>query len=422
MLHRNPLVHNYIVNLLDAAFFGIGIGFASWGTIFPLFISKFTNAQILIGLIPAIHAVGWTGPQLFLAGIVARQKRYKPFVMWMTMNERIPILIMAGVAWYATKLGVAPVLALTFTMLAWQGLGGGFTANPWQSMIAKIFPPNQRGTFLGLQAAVANITMAIGALYAGILLEALPFPANYAVCFAIAAMGLFLSWGILGMTIEQSHDTINNETPLEAKALFRHISKIWNRDGNFRLFMVIRNLSQFGAMGFAFFIVYINQQFKIGEAAVGELTAVLFISQVLGNLTLGWLGDRIGNRIILIAGAIFGALATLLAILAPDHTWFFMVMPLMGIANVTAWTIMMSMTLHFGSEHERPVYIGMANTLVAPSTIAAPVIGGLLADFAGFEVTFWTGFAFWLVTIGYLVTLKDPARNKSFEPNPKEVV
>ena len=55
MLHRNPLVHNYIVNLADGALFGIGIGFASWGTIFPLFISKFTDAQTLIGLIPAIH-------------------------------------------------------------------------------------------------------------------------------------------------------------------------------------------------------------------------------------------------------------------------------------------------------------------------------------------------------------------------------
>jgi hypothetical protein len=28
-----------------------------------------------------------------------------------------------------------------FLFLTWQGLGGGFTANPWTSMISKIIPP-----------------------------------------------------------------------------------------------------------------------------------------------------------------------------------------------------------------------------------------------------------------------------------------
>lgn len=413
MRQRNPLLFNYIVNLVDAAFFGIGIGFASWGTIFPLFISKFTDAQTLIGLIPAIHAVGWTGPQLFLAGIVARQKRFKPFVLWMTGNERIPLLLMAGVAWFATQLGATPTLAMTFVILSWQGLGGGFTANAWQSMIAKIFPPNQRGTFIGVQAAVANVTMAIAAIYAGKLLEALPFPTNYAVTFLIAAAGLILSWLALSLTIEPAHDTSNNETPLEFRALFTHIGKIWQRDRNFRLFMLIRNLIQFGSMGFAFFIVYVVRRFKIGEAAAGELTAVLFTSQVIGNLTLGWLGDRIGNRLILIGGALLGAFTTGLALWAPTIDWFFLVMALVGISNVAAWTITMTMTLQFGSETERPVYIGLANTLVAPSTIVAPIIGGWLADLAGFGLTFWIGIIFWIITALVLFFLKEPSVNES---------
>ena len=37
----------------------------------------------------------------------------------------------------------------------------------------------------------------------------------------------------------------------------------------------------------------------------------------------------------------------------------------------------------FGSEAERPVYIGLSNTLIAPATILAPVLGGLIADLAG---------------------------------------
>jgi MFS family permease len=194
------------------------------------------------------------------------------------------------------------------------------------------------------------------------------------------------------------------------RALFAHIRTIWNSDGNFRLFMAIRNLFQFGSMGFAFFIVYVVRRFNIGEAAAGELTAVLFTSQVIGNLSLGWLGDRVGNRIILIGGALLGVLATGLALWAPTFRWFFLIMVLVGIANVAAWTITMSMSLQFGKESERPVYIGMSNTLVAPSTIIAPVIGGWLADQAGFWLTFWTGIVFWLGAIVVLFFLKDPTQ------------
>ena len=36
--------------------------------------------------------------------------------------------------------------------------------------------------------------------------------------------------------------------------------------------------------------------------------------------------------------------------------------------------------LEFGEEEDRPAYIGLANTLIAPFTFLAPVLGGWLAD------------------------------------------
>ncbi len=46
------------------------------------------------------------------------------------------------------------------------------------------------------------------------------------------------------------------------------------------------------------------------------------------------------------------------------------------------------MTLRFGTPRDRPTYIGLANSLVAPATFLAPLIGGWLADSYGFSVTF----------------------------------
>jgi MFS family permease len=48
----------------------------------------------------------------------------------------------------------------------------------------------------------------------------------------------------------------------------------------------------------------------------------------------------------------------------------------------------MTMTLEFGSESDRPAYIGLANTLISPIAIIAPLLGGWLADNTGYPITF----------------------------------
>src|SRR5512137_2261834 len=102
---RASLKYNVIVNLLDGAFFGAGWGFGSFGTIIPLFVSQMTDSALLIGLIPAIHAVGWQLPQLFMAGAVSRLRRYKPMVMWLTIHERLPFLGLVLIALFLGILG-----------------------------------------------------------------------------------------------------------------------------------------------------------------------------------------------------------------------------------------------------------------------------------------------------------------------------
>jgi hypothetical protein len=43
------LKYNVTVNLLDGAFFGLGMGFASFVAILPLFVGTLTTSAMLIG-------------------------------------------------------------------------------------------------------------------------------------------------------------------------------------------------------------------------------------------------------------------------------------------------------------------------------------------------------------------------------------
>src|SRR6266498_5130609 len=161
---RKHLRYNVTVNLIDGGFFGLALGFASFSTILPLFVASMTKSATLIGLVPAIHGAGWLLPQLFTANYTARLRRYKQTVLMATIHERVPFVGFAIIALFLPTIGTQAGLIISFILLAWQGLGGGFTANSWTSMISKIIPPESRGTFFGLQAAVANIFISVAAI------------------------------------------------------------------------------------------------------------------------------------------------------------------------------------------------------------------------------------------------------------------
>jgi MFS family permease len=409
---RKDLRYNVAVNMADAIFFGAALGFGSFGTIIPLFVSQFTTSAILIGLVPAIHAVGWQLPQLFTANKVASLRRYKPFVLVMTINERLPFIGFALVAWFMYALGPQTALILTFLFLIWQGFGAGFTANAWQSFIAKIIPGEFRGTFFGGQAAAANVFISLCAVGAGFLLEKVVLPLNFTLTFLIAFFFLVLSWFALALSREPE-DT-EKVIPEKLPSIWRGSREILERDRNFSWFLAARLLSMFATVGFTFYIIYCLRYFNMDAVTAGFLTATLTLSQTVANAGMGWLGDRWGHRTMLILGSVAVSLSAGLAWFAPTLNWFYVVFILAGIANVAIWTIGMAMTVEFGTETERPVYIGLANTLVAPITILSPLFGGWIADTLGFKTTFAISVFAGLITAGVLwLFVTDPRRGTS---------
>ncbi len=411
---RRHLKFNIAANLADGALFGFGWGFGSIGTILPLFVSRMTTSALLIGLIPAIHAVGWQLPQLFMANAVSRLRRYKPMVMLITVNERLPYLGLALIALFLVTLGNTAALVLTFIMLIWQGVGSGFTANPWQSLIAKIIPSDWRGTFIGVQAALSNILMSISAVAAGFILDRMRDPINFSLCFVLTAAGMGLSLIVFSLTREP----VDNEKtiPERQTSFWKGGMELLRRDRNFSAFLLVRFLAQFSMMGFAFYIVYGLQRFGMSDLTAGVLTAALTITQTVANALMGWLGDRLGHRTMLVAGSIATILSSLLAWGAPSIGWLFPVFILCGLANVAYWTIGMAITAEFGNEETRPTYIGLSNTLVAPATIIAPLLGGWIAEAAGFQTTFMVSAIGGVVIVGMLFWLvRDPRPRKALK-------
>jgi MFS family permease len=392
---QKDLKHNVIVNMADGTFFGFGLGFSSFTTMLPLFVSTLTGSALLIGLVPAIHNMGWQLPQLFTAHKISRMPQFKPYVVLMTIQERIPFLGLALVAFLLPTIGKTAALIATFILLIWQGLGGGLTANAWQNMIGKIIPSEFRATFFGFQSAGSNLLASVGAIAAGYLLENVSTPTNFMYCFLITSGLMGISYFFLTFTRETN--TPAPEVEVSGGDFWRNVKTILDKDVPFRWFIISRMAMQFGMMAQAFYIIYAIRVHNLSLSEAGVMTGVLFITQVAANPILGWISDKWSRSTVLEGGALAIGAASLLAWIAPNATWFYVVIILSGMASTAFWTIGIAISLEFGTDIERPTYVGLSNTLISPSTILAPLIGGWLADFNGFATTFITATVFAIV-------------------------
>jgi len=108
---------------------------------------------------------------------------------------------------------------------------------------------------------------------------------------------------------------------------------------------------------------------------------------------------------VLMVGAAALSLSAMIAWLAPSYTWFYLAFMLAGIAYVTVWATQMVVTLQFARNDQRPAYIGLSNTITAPSALLSPILGGWLAGQAGYPATFWIAVVSAILTLGMLQSM-----------------
>jgi MFS family permease len=219
-------------------------------------------------------------------------------------------------------------------------------------------------------------------------------------------------FSFISIALTREESVAPTTTPTKDEMSFRgKLRVILRTDKDFRVYLLSRMLTQFATMGFAFYTIYAVSEFGVDVRLIGFLTGLLLFTEFAVNPLMGWLGDRRGHLLTLQIGIIATIASVLLAMGAQSVAWFFPIFILAGIANVAAWTVPLSMTLEFGSESQRPAYIGLANTLVAPSTFIAPILAGLLIDNVSYQVAFLASAIAGIATLLVLVMgVKDPRK------------
>ena len=369
---------NFTFNLLDGAFYWFGSSFISATTIFPLFISKLTPSLIPIGLVSVITSAGWFIPQLFSARVVERITKMKSVIVgWGAILERLPFWLMIISAVLASR---HPTLALILFLicLLWFNLGAGIVAPSWMALLEKIFSPEKRGSFLGLTVFVGAGMGMLGSIASAYILESLTFPRSFIILFTIAAFFMTLSWLSLAFVREPigKHATLDQDWKTYRKDLL-HILKV---DHNFRRYIISNVLITLGSMGVGFLTVSAIQRFQVSDAVVGLYSLAMLFGQMLGNLLLGRLADKRGNKLSLEISLMASVIAFALAIFMPSPTIYFVVFALVGVNAGSAIGSAMLIVWEFCDSTRVPTYSGLANTTRGIMSLIAPLIATQIAS------------------------------------------
>jgi MFS family permease len=384
---RAHLHHNVMALGADYALFVIGLSFASAWTILPAFALHLGAPNVVVGAIPAVMTTGWLFPALFTAGHTESLKRRMPFVLRYTIWERVPFLVLALVAF--TIADRMPALALALVLLSLVAITGvgGLLMPAWMDVVGRTVPTRLRGRFFAFSGLAAGVGGLVGSFATSRVLEAVAAPSSYGVCFLVAAV--FMAASFVALAAVREPEAPVTSSPVGLSAYLRRVPGLLRRDRNFSWFLTARACLVLGTMASGFFTVYGLRVHAAPVRWVGVFTTMLFAGQVAGTLALGWVADRAGHCRVLLIGSVAMVAANVLATSAPTLGPFALVFALTGVFQAAANTSNMTVLLEFApTPDERPTYIGLGTTFLAPVALGAPPAAGLMADAQGFEVVF----------------------------------
>lgn len=405
---------NFTVNTADFALYCFALSFTSLMTILPAFVNKFTSSNFVIGIIPTINVLGWLLPQLLAARYVEKFSRKKKFILIVGIGERLPWLFIALGVFLLSKASAAWNLLSFFIFYSSFCFSGGVNTPAWLDMMSKVIPERKRGRFFGLSSFIGNGMGVLGALFTGYLLERIVFPGNYAACFMLTFVFTSISLGFFALNKESAYPVV--KAPSTLRNYLSQLVVIARENRNYLFFLIATVITCFSGMASSFFTVHAINNLNLPGGEIGRFTAISLFFQTVTNPMWGYMGDRWGHKRLTEVGVIGMILSSFIAVFANSAVLFYLVFAITGASLSAATIARLSIVLEFSKPEERATYIGLTNTVKAPFSAVAPILGGILGD--RFQLPFVFLITSGIVFIGLIVFIfgvKEPRTQISLE-------
>ena len=407
-VQRN-LTRNYLAHLVHGMLSQTGFRLLNAPTFMPAYIMLLSGgSNMAVGLSSALQSFGMTLTPMIGANLIEHRKHVLPvaFSTGWGMRGMILAISLSGL--------ILPAPWSLWALMLFLGVFGlfqGMQGVIFNFLMAKLIPSSKRGRLTGMRNFLAGIISAVVAWISGqFLVGNTPTAAGYSYTVLLAFVLTSIGLSALTAVREPEPPTVRPKEDLRTR--LAQIPALLRNDRAFTRYFAARALATMGRMAMPFYILHEGHTATLSGATLGILTIAFTLSGTISNLFWGPIGDRKGFRISFLASIALWVASTLLLMLVSGNLPVTVLVFIgIGAAVQGFQNASQNMTLEFGSRHDLPVRIAIANTASELAGTIGPLLGGVLAAVAGYQSVFLVSIVF-LVLGGAVVARYVPEPRK----------
>ncbi len=420
---KAPVPHlrrNFTVGVVNGAMFIFAETLLDPNLVLAWFLSRLEAPNLLLALVPPMRDGLWFLPQLFVSQGMRNRVYYLGLYRQMALVRAAGAFAMALGVWLTAPHPTRMLLAF-FVPYFIISLASGISGLPFMEIVGKTIPSRQRGVFFAARLFFGGLLgLAASGLVHWLLEEraGLPFPYNVASLFLIFAVFTSIGMAVFAMVVEPPSPTPDGHRPhLPWREAIR---ALWRRPA-YRFFLSARVSLMWAAIAAPFFTAYAVRDLQVPDAMIGLYLGFNVGASLLSNLLWSWISVRRGHHAVLEGATVCGVLSVLWALMVgplsrpwPDLAGGLM-LPVFALSGAYASGAAiggMALLLEIAPGHDRPLTIGLTNTLLGIALLLT-ALGGLIADLVGYRGLFALSFGFYTLALGLLWGLR-----RAMEPSP----
>lgn len=394
-------------NFIKVQIDGIAIGLANAASPFlPVFLTRLNASNFQVGLLTSMPAL--TG--LLLAIPIGRFLQTRPQIVPWYSRARLAV-VSAFAATGLAALLVPEKQLVTTVLLIWAlvTIPQTIVAVAFSVVMNAVAGPTRRYELMSRRWSVLGLTTAITVAVVGQVLVWLDFPFNYSAVFIGLSLAGLASY-YFSSRIDLPEATVPPQVPSHSwREGLRNYSHLVKGQPDFIRFSIQRFVYLTGTMlAVPIFPLYYVREVKASDAAIGAIstaqTAVLLIGYFLWTQRSRMRGSRFVLLRTTLAVAIYPALVSI-----TDQVW--LIALLAGVAGI----FQAGIDLVFFDELMKTVpaeysatFVSLAQSLQYFSSVFAPLIGTLLANYIGLSGALLVSAAIRLLGFGMFAFWRGP--------------
>jgi hypothetical protein len=371
------------------------------------FVAQLGASPLIIGLLVPIANGGWFLPQLLMSGAVHRMPR-KMWLYRVASLVRVALWAIMVALVFVVGSGYPRVLLVLFLLLySAFCFGAGVSGLPWLEVIAKAVPARRRGPFFAWRDFTGGLLAIGGSLLVRYVLDERygpSFPYNFGWLLLLGGVAAALAYLSFSLIVEPLEEAIGSAPRSNS---LRAAWTVAGRDRNSRLFVLVRVVALSSTICTPFYTLFAHERLGAPVAMAGTYVGAFTLALIGSTLLWGRISERFGNRIVVWWCGLLAIPAPLLTLLLGSrmsYAAFTAVFALLGVVQTGTDIGFLSLGFDLAPAAERPLYLGLLNTVLGVVSFAL-VVGGWIVTRWGLETVFGISLGFavlWLVLVGAL--------------------